>query len=64
VPANSRVTKSASEFHGAGLQPGEKFGVVVTSLNGVPLVIERAMYWNGGGEFWGGGTNETGFKLR
>lgn len=64
VPANQRVTKSAQDFVGLGLQSGEKFGVVVTSLNGAPIVVERAMYWNGGGEFWGAGTNETGFKLR
>jgi hypothetical protein len=64
VPANERVTKSAADFVGLGLQSGEKFGVIVTSLNGAPIVVERAMYWNGGGEFWGAGTNETGFKLR
>lgn len=64
VPANQRLTKSAQDFAGLGLQSGEKFGVVVTSLNGAPIVVERAMYWNGGGEFWGAGTNETGFKLR
>ena len=63
VPANQRVTRSAQDFVGLGLQSGERFGVVVTSLNGAPIVVERAMYWNGG-EFWGAGTNETGFKLR
>jgi hypothetical protein len=64
VPANQRLTRSAADFVGLGLQSGERFGVVVTSLNGAPIVVERAMYWNGGGEFWGAGTNETGFKLR
>jgi hypothetical protein len=64
VPANQRVTRSAQDFVGLGLQSGEKFGVIVTSLNDAPIVVERAMYWNGGGEFWGAGTNETGFKLR
>jgi hypothetical protein len=64
VPANQRLTKSAQDFVGLGLQSGEKFGVIVTSLNDAPIVVERAMYWNGGGEFWGAGTNETGFKLR
>jgi hypothetical protein len=64
VPANQRLTRSAADFAGQGLQSGEKFGVVVTSMNGVPIVVERAMYWNGGGEFWGAGTNETGFKLK
>lgn len=65
VPANSRVTRSASEFTGAGqLVSGERFGVLIESVNGVPIAVERAMYWNGGGEFWGGGTNETGVRLR
>jgi hypothetical protein len=64
VPANQRLTRSAQDFGPLGLQSGERFGVVVTSLNNVPIVVERAMYWNGGGEFWGAGTNETGFKLK
>jgi hypothetical protein len=64
VPANQRLTKSAQDFVPLGLTSGERFGVVVTSLNGAPIVVERAMYWDGGGEFWGAGTNETGFKLR
>jgi hypothetical protein len=38
--------------------------VLVESTNGVPIVVERAMYWNGGGEFFGAGTNETGTALR
>ncbi len=65
VPGNARVTRSAAEFVGSGQLTGtDRFGVVVESLNGVPIAIERAMYWNGGGEFWGGGTNETGVKIR
>lgn len=48
----------------AQLQSGERFGVLVESTNGVPIVVERAMYWNGGGEFFGAGTNETGTALR
>jgi hypothetical protein len=64
VPANQRLTKSAADFVPLGLQSGERFGVIVKSHNGAPIVVERAMYWNGGGEFWGAGTNETGFKLK
>ena len=65
VPANSRVTRSAAEFMAAGqLTDGARFGVVVESMNGVPLAVEHAMYWNGGGEFWGGGSNETGVRIR
>jgi hypothetical protein len=65
VPANSRVTRSAGEFMGAGqLVSGDRFGVVVDSLNSVQLAVEHAIYWNGGGEFWGGGSNETGIRVR
>ncbi len=65
VPANSRVTRSASEFMGAGqLVNGSRFGVLVESLNGAPLAVEHAIYWNGGGEFWGGGSNEAGVRIR
>jgi hypothetical protein len=65
VPGNSRVTRSASEFMAAGqLTDSARFGVLVESMNGVPLAVEHAIYWNGGGEFWGGGSNETGFRIR
>src|SRR5262249_28650147 len=65
VPANSRVTKSVGDYISRGLlSSGEQVGARIESLNGVPIVTERAMYWNGGGEFWGGGTGESGFKLR
>ena len=40
------------------------FGVAVESVNGTPIVIERALYWDGGGETFGAGTNETGFRVR
>jgi hypothetical protein len=61
VPASSRVTQQASIL---GVMPGERFGLLIESVNDVPIVVERAMYWNGGGQFWGGGTNETGVRLR
>ena len=61
VTANSRLTLSAGQF---GVTSGEQFGIVIDSTNGVPIVAERAMYWNGGGVWWGGGTNETAVKLR
>jgi len=48
----------------AQLQDGEMFGVEVESVNQVPIVIERALYWNGGGEVFGAGTNETGIRIR
>mgnify|MGYP003406619131 CR=1 FL=1 len=44
----------------------KRFGAIVESLGTTPaqIVVERAMYWNGGGEFWGGGTNETAVRIR
>jgi hypothetical protein len=36
-----------------------EFGVVVESTNAVPIVVERATYWNAGGIVWAGGTNVT-----
>jgi hypothetical protein len=65
VPANARVTRSAAEFIGAGMLPAAaRFGVLVESQNNVPVAVEHAIYWNGGGEFWGGGSNETGVRIR
>jgi hypothetical protein len=61
VPANARLTISAAEAD-TGLTPGEKFGALVVATQ--PIVVERAMYWNALGQFWGGGTNETGIRLR
>jgi hypothetical protein len=56
------VTVAAAEAAPLGLQSGEKFGVVIDST--APIVVEHVMYWDGGGQFWGGGTNETGIKLK
>lgn len=61
VAANARATQQASML---GVQPNEQFGLLIESTNNVPIVVERAMYWNGGGQFWGGGSNETAFRLR
>lgn len=61
VAGNSRLTVSAGE---AGLPSGERFGVLVESTNGTPIVVEHAIYWNGGGQFWGAGMNESGVRIR
>jgi hypothetical protein len=61
IPANARETLWANSVAGLANQ---RFGAVVESLNAVPIVVERAMYWNGGGIPWGAGTNETGVRLR
>jgi hypothetical protein len=61
VPPGARETLSAAQYR---IESGEEFGFLVESTNGVPIVVERAMYWNGGGAFWGGGTNETAVRVR
>ena len=60
VEANSRVTVAAGQFP---LTSGEQFGILIDS-GSVPIVAERAMYWNAGTEVWAGGTNETAVRLR
>ncbi len=41
----------------------ESFGVLVESLNDVPIAVERAMYWDAGAEHWAGGSSATGTRL-
>ena len=41
----------------------ETFASVIASTNGVPIVVERAVYWSGIGAFWAGGTNATAVVL-
>ncbi len=69
VPANSRFTcyagqPGACQDAFAQLQDGESFGITVESVTDVPIVVERALYWDGGGEAFGAGTNETGIRVR
>ena len=57
VPPNSRTTVPMNDI--AGLGP-TRFGAIVESIDTAPLaqlVVERAMYWNAGGEIWAAGTN-------
>jgi hypothetical protein len=37
---------------------------VAGAPDGVPISVERAMYWIAGGIGWAGGTNATTTKLR
>ena len=41
----------------------EEFSAVIQSTNGVPIVVERAMYWNARGVTWAAGTNATATPL-
>ncbi len=58
VPANARENVQPHEM------PAGEFGALVESTNGVPIVVERAMYWVVGGRPLGGGTNATAVRLR
>lgn len=58
VPARSRATFSAANL---GLADWERFGVLLHATR--PVAVERSMYWNGGGAFWGAGTNQIGLRL-
>ena len=61
VRANSRLTMGSFELP---LLSGEMFGATIESTNGVPIAVERAMYWDSPTKAWSAGTNETGFLLK
>ena len=57
VPANSRTTLPMHAIDGLA---NARYGVLVESIGTAPLaqlVVERAMYWNAGGDIWAAGTN-------
>lgn len=67
VAPKSRMTVTADSYketssYPQGLKPGERFGLLATSTQ--PIAVERSLYWNSGGQFWGSGTNETAVKMR
>ncbi|MGV3520521.1 hypothetical protein [Luteitalea sp.] len=41
----------------------EDFGVLVEVINGIDVVVERAMYWSSGGVAFAGGTNATAVRI-
>ena len=43
---------------------GQTFGALIESTNGVPIVVERAMYWDALGQIWAGGTNVVAMPLQ
>jgi glucose/arabinose dehydrogenase len=61
VPANSRFNVSVGPGNTVPELNDERFGAVVTST--VPIVVERALYWNANNEFWSAGTNATATAL-
>ena len=63
VAANSRFNVEVrSEFPAA---IDKRFGAIVESLGPTQaqIVVESAMYWNAGGQFWASGTNALATKL-
>jgi hypothetical protein len=61
VPAQRRVTVPVEAAAGTPPSTVTTFGTVITSDQ--PIVVERAMYWNAGGQIWAAGTNATASRL-
>ena len=61
VPANSRFSVATGPGTAVPELNDERFGAVVTST--VPIVVERALYWNANSEFWSAGTDATATAL-
>ena len=73
VRANSRfnvdVGGEFGEFFMAVSSGPRRFGAIVESVASgsgaaVPIVVERAMYWDSEGVFWAAGANATATKIR
>lgn len=53
------------EFVGSGRAlAATDVSAVIESTNGVPIIVERAMYWDAAGQSWAAGTNALGTKLQ
>ncbi len=55
VKATSRFTIYVND-----VVANEEVAVKILSVNGVPVVVERSMYWDAGGVSWAGGHNSCG----
>jgi hypothetical protein len=60
VPPTSRFNIDSSGVPGL---KDESFGALITVTNGVPIIVERSMYWDVDGIAFSGGTNATGITL-
>jgi autotransporter-associated beta strand protein len=60
VPPTSRFNIDSSGVPGL---KDESFGAVISVTNGVPIIVERSMYWDVNGLAFSGGTNATGISL-
>lgn len=57
VSAHSRMTVNTGDVLGSAEAPGSDFSAHVKSMNGVPIIAERPMYFNYKGSWSGGHTN-------
>ena len=61
VPARSRVTidvtAEVSEL------ANRSFAALIATTGGLPIVVERSMYWDGAGLIWSGGSNAVATPL-
>jgi autotransporter-associated beta strand protein len=60
VPPTSRFNIDTSGVPGL---KDESFGALISVRNGVPIIVERSMYWDVNGIAFSGGTNATGITL-
>jgi len=61
VPAMGRVTIDVTAA--APELQNHSFITLVATSGGVPIVVERSMYWNGAGLTWSGGSNAGATRL-
>jgi len=67
VKAGKRLTVYPNGEKGADNVPllsNERFGAGIVVTNGVPIVVERSVYWDAGGLRWAAATNTLGTKLQ
>ena len=61
VPANSRFTVDAT-FEAPSITNGS-FMTLISTAGGVPIVVERSLYWDGAGLTWSGGSSAVATRL-
>jgi hypothetical protein len=60
VPGNSRTTVRVNDVIGSAEDVAHDFSTSIVSANGVPVLVERPMYFNFQGQ-WPGGTDVIGY---
>ena len=65
LPANSRTNVAVGPDFGGSVQ-GRRFGTIVESIGTtpVPIVVERAMYWDAGEQRWASGTSALATRVQ